>query len=122
MKVKCVRFLDGMTGQEKDYSSFLTIGQTYHVLEMYSVLHGRTKVRVLGKEVDTPAIFDLRQFEVVSPKIPPGWALVPYDDGSFVLGPEPWMRPGFWEKYFDKEDAAMGVFEDEQRKIVDFEP
>lgn len=122
MKVKCVQLLNERTGQSQTYSYWLTVGAVYHVLEMLFGKDGRSQVRLIGKEAQTPALFNLQQFEIVSPKLPANWIVVTYSEGSYTLAPEAWTEKNFWQMYFDREPEALRKFEEERKKIIAFDP
>jgi hypothetical protein len=83
---------------------------------------GRAQVRLIGKEPNTPALFDLQQFEIVSPKLPTSWIIVSYSEGSYTLTPASWAERKFWEMYFDREPKAVQLFEEERKKTLEFDP
>jgi hypothetical protein len=121
MKVRCTRILDERTGEVEEHSHWLTVGDAYEVLAFSFRPDGRVKVRLLGKQKDTPALFDIHQFDIINAAIPSGWVLLSYPDSSFELCPKSWAQPGFWNNFFDGDSEARRVFDEERRKIIDFE-
>jgi hypothetical protein len=77
---------------------------------------------LIGKEPQTPALFNLQQFEIVSPELPRSWIVVSYSDGSYTLTPKAWAEKNFWEMYFNGEPEALRQFGEERRKIIEFDP
>lgn len=119
MRVRCVRFLTP-AGQPTDSLSSLTVGRVYHVLEV--VLDSRRwLLRVVGDSRDVVALFPREMFEIVSPTVPPGWA-VGWGASHFTLGPERWQVEGFWEAYYEHERTAIEAFETEIAQIVSADP
>jgi hypothetical protein len=119
MKVRCVRLLDPL-GKPQVKSSWLTIGETYHVLEIVQD-QGRWLFRLMGDEPNGVALFAREQFEITTSKIPESWVPGWGKDGFFELAPQAWGQIGFWEKYYDKNPEAVRIFEEERRKIISAE-
>jgi len=67
------------------------------------------------------ALFPLRDFALVSNKIPASWQ-IGWDSEILVLGPEAWNQIGFWEEYYDRNPNATRLFEEEFKKIVSADP
>jgi hypothetical protein len=109
-------------GKRQDKSSWLTIDNIYHVLEVVQDADRKWMVRLLGDESNGPALFRLDEFDIVSSKIPVSWVVVWGKNDFFQLTPEPWKDTGFWERYYDGDHEAIRVFEEERRKIVDADP
>ncbi|RNL61408.1 DUF2716 domain-containing protein [Nocardioides marmoriginsengisoli] len=57
----------------------------------------------------TPALFDARGFVTVDDSVPSDWRVEVSDQGT-ILGPAEFLNPGFWEAYFDLNEAAVAVF------------
>lgn len=81
----------------------------------------RTMLRLIG-ENPTPALFQTDIFEVVSSVIPPSWIVVSPKPGLLDVGPEPWTRPGFWERYFDQDPEAVAIFKRERERMLESDP
>jgi hypothetical protein len=122
MKVKCLRLTNEQTGTGENSSGWLDIGIVYHVLCLLYCLDGTLKIRLMGKEQNTPVLFDIRDFEIVSPILPPSWVLFSYPSGVFELTPKAWTEKGFWDAYFEHDPNAMVLFEEERRKIIEADP
>ena len=110
--------LDAM-GKPQEKSGWLTIGKTYHVLEVIQDTDRKWKLRLLGDGLNGVALFALEEFEIVSSKIPDAWNILWRRDGFFELTPLSWSENGFWEKYYDRDPNAVRVFEEERKKIVE---
>ena len=119
MKVRCIALLDS-SGMRVERSGWVKLGGVYHVLGIW-VEPGQTSLRLIG-ENPTPALFQPEMFEVVRSTIPSSWVITSPQPGCIELGPASWGRPGFWEKYFDREPEAVACFEEERKKIVSFQP
>ena len=120
MKVRCVRLLNSK-GLPEEHSEWVVLEKIYHVLEL-SAGRERITVRILGEIEMTPAIYDLRQFEIVSPKIPPNWILCRPTLDQIEFTPASWARSGFWEDFFNGMPDAINCFETERQKIMEFDP
>ena len=121
MKVRCTKLLD-TRGNEQARSAWLTLGKTYYVLSVILDVHGRWLLRLMGDTAPGVGFFPLKQFELVSAKIPPSWTVCWNDVGVFELTPEAWRAPEFWERYFEHDPTAMHVFDEEMSKIVAADP
>ena len=112
MIVICVK-LDNSTESTGVQTSdgWVTVGQKYVVLEIYG--RGDTlKYRIIGNDNSTPAYQSAEQFEIASPDIPTGWSFRAHPNREWVLGPAAWSEVGFWNAYFDGDEAAITTFEE----------
>jgi hypothetical protein len=121
MKVKCVRLHD-VSGKSQEKSSWLTIGNMYHVLEVIQGSNKKWMIRLVGDGLNGVALFPLEEFEVVTHKLPDAWIIKWGKDGFFQLTPELWSHAGFWERFYDKDSDAIRIFEEERKKIVNADP
>jgi hypothetical protein len=122
MKVRCIQLMNPVTRIREDRSQWLSIGTLYHVLEIYLDSRGRLLLRLVGDDGLTPALHSTENFELVSPIIPANWALYFDSKGVFQIAPEAWIRPGFWEDYFDGKDEALEIFALEKAKSIACDP
>jgi hypothetical protein len=120
MKVLCVRLLDSH-GRPQDKSDWLVVGKIYNVLQIIGEARQDWRVRIVGDKGNGPALFSLRQFDVVSKKIPPCWT-INFDGENLSVGPESWHQLGFWEEYYNRIPAAIRDFEEGLQKIVSADP
>jgi hypothetical protein len=121
MKVRCIKLIDSR-GNPQESSPRLTLGKVYHVLEVVQDTHSRWLLRVAGDGTNGVAVFQLEQFEIVSPKVPDAWIVVWDAKGGFALTTEAWSQSGYWERFYDRDPEARKVFEEEKTKIVGAEP
>lgn len=119
MIVRCVRIISENTGQLVTNSPWLSIGKLYRVLSLEIAPRYVILIRMIGDE-PTPALFDFRQFEIVSENIPSNSVVHFGNTNLFVLGPAKWNVEGFWERYFDGEAEEQRIF-DEEREIIEIE-
>jgi hypothetical protein len=119
MKVRCVKLLDSRD-QPVDHSPWANLGAVYNVLSIW-VEPGHTRYRILGEQ-SPPGLFSPDMFEIVSSVIPNTWRIGSPKPGCLSLEPEPWMRPGFWEEFYDHDAQAAACFEEEKRKIIASDP
>jgi hypothetical protein len=82
----------------------------------------RWLLRLVGDGRNGLALFPLKQFEVVSSKIPATWIVAWDSKGVFELTTEPWNQPEFWTRYYDRDPDAIRTFEEERRKIIEADP
>jgi hypothetical protein len=120
MKARCIRLIDSF-GNSQEKSAWLTVGKSYHVLEVVQD-QGRWLLRIVADESNGVALFQLEQFEIETSKIPPSWIIFWGKEGFFGLTPEPWSHAGFWEHYYDQNPGSLQIFEEEKRKIIEADP
>jgi hypothetical protein len=98
------------------------LGKIYDVLTVTLGTQNKWLLRLMGDGTNGVALFALEQFEIVSPSIPAGWMVFWQSNGVFELTTKEFGRPGFWERYYEKDPEAARVFEQEMRRIVEAEP
>ncbi|MGB6976175.1 MAG: hypothetical protein WBE18_01770 [Gammaproteobacteria bacterium] len=122
MKVKCTKFYNEQTKQYQDTSSWLTIGQEYVVLEILIKPEKEIIYRLVGdNKTEMPALYDARQFEIVSGKIPESWIIKQFSSGNFIFSPNPWRKSGFWENCYNGDLTALETYKREARIIYEEE-
>ncbi len=110
MKARCIRIFSPATERhEIESHPAISIGETYPVLEVYFNVGRSVKFRIVGRDVETPAIWPADMFELVDGTIPAGWAMTTHD-GLFVIGPAALSTPAYWERYFDREPLAVEAY------------
>ena len=69
---------------------------------------------------DTPraAFYLLDQSSVVNHEIPESWIAIQNANKVFELTPKRWSEPGFWERFYDDDPAAIRLFDEEVKRIV----
>jgi hypothetical protein len=117
MKVECIKLNDPIVDTGVKSDGWLTVGQIYTVLEILVRPGHYILFRLISDDANTPALFDSRQFEIVSNKIPSNWVAVLHEQELHIT-PEKWLIPGFWEDYFDGVAEATKNFEEEKRLII----
>jgi hypothetical protein len=123
MKVRCVQLFD-VAGTQKRVGNWLTIGATYHVLEILGDPKGKDdlKFRIMSDNNQTPTIERASQFELITNSIPRCWSVSFLPDSLLYFAPFEWIERGFWERYFDKNELEQRVFERNYREIVEEDP
>ena len=122
MKVKCVKIINPTTGEEFERDSWLTLGQTYLVLEISVEKKRWMSYRLMSNNNSTPAIFDAQQFEVVSNKIPDEWCFDFVSPNYVGITPKAWIHDGFWEDYFNGEPEAEKIFRETRDRLIADDP
>lgn len=117
MKVRCVRIVNPTTRAIEEYSPWVRIGGEYLVLEISAAPNGHVSLRIHLEE-GAPGLWDSTMFETTDVAIPSNWVAKVSRQGGVDLGPERWLEPGFWERYFDREPEAVAVFDDETSVIL----
>lgn len=121
MKVKCIGLYENITGETKPSSTSFKIGKIYTVLEVYTNSKGLVDFRIEDEDDWTsPIIVNERQFEIVDNKIPDNWRIyVDKKYGGIILSTETWLKPEFWEDFFNQEEYALEIYVKEKNKIYD---
>jgi hypothetical protein len=114
MKVRCNKIMraDGsLTSEARNQK--LTVGNEYTVLGIHGGEPGSIRYRLMGDDQHTPAIHNAEQFDIVSSEISSGWVFQIYPSLAWSLGPAAWAKKGFWEAYFDGDNEAKAIFDEE---------
>jgi len=119
MRVVCVQLTNPNTGLTESTSPWLDLDTEYEVLEVYAYPGGRIDLRIAAKDAGTPALFDSELFMTVDERIPPNWIARVREGGTVEFGPSTWLETGFWERFFDRDSAAIESFETEKRRMLD---
>ncbi|MGO3741124.1 hypothetical protein [Kerstersia sp.] len=125
MKVKCVRFLDE-NGNIKSDSAWLTIGQTYHVMEIYISSSRACRYRIISNHKD-PGFFSMglhpaECFEITSDIIPSNWKMKIHKMSAIEISPARWQENNFLEDFYDADPAVYPIFEAERDIIMREDP
>jgi hypothetical protein len=118
MKVRCIRIINSVTGEEIQSSPWLTIRRDYIVLSVDVDQNKEVLFRLISDNSPSPVLFNSRQFEVVDGRLPSNWVAWNDETGAFGLRPKEWLRPGFWEDYFNNNLDAVHDFEKERTVIM----
>lgn len=114
MKVLCVNL-----GSNQESDPWLTLNDEYFVLSVLSTSRGPAKFRILADDGRTPILVDATMFAASSQPLPPTWVGKVQEGGFVEFGPRRWLELGFWERYFDGDTDAVGVFQDEVHLMTD---
>jgi hypothetical protein len=125
MKVKCIRLLDAR-GEVESASSWLTIGQVYHVMSIFMNQQSGLSYRIVSNDRDpgfaSMAYQNASSFEVISSKLPSNWRVRILGNSAIDISPEAWQQDGFIEAFYDRDPSAYSVFERERDIIRSEEP
>jgi hypothetical protein len=110
MKVRCIK-LKSEFDKEGSASGWIDLGQLCDVLEIYNSPRQAMFLRIEADDDRTPGLFEASQFEVVDGTVPDGWGFDISPSEGFTLAPKQWLRPGFWEDYFDDVPEAVEEYE-----------
>jgi hypothetical protein len=100
MRVACVKLLD-TRGGEAETSTRLTLDSEYVGLSIGTDPLGGMWVRIIGDAGDGPGVWPTEMFLTVSTEVPSSWVASVGEGGLVDLAPPSWLRPGFWEDYFN---------------------
>jgi hypothetical protein len=119
MKVRCKRILFargvGAARLEKEGDTAITIGGEYMVVMIDLRATGLYFHVIDDQEQMSSWLFDM--FEVTDGRLASSWRINIGEDGSFVVGPERWTRPGFWREWDRGTREALDLYEEELAKI-----
>jgi hypothetical protein len=128
MRVRCDQLLTdrGEIWRESDTLSGITRGREYLVISMMIDRDRRRHqagvwLHVLDDD-ERPQWITSLMCSTVDPTLPSNWVAVIRDGEPMLVGPAPWLEPGFWDAFYnDKEPSAIRAahdsFKDELRKI-----
>jgi hypothetical protein len=119
MRVKCVKIFDVSGSREvpRRRTEWLTIGKEYPVLSVEVGVGQPAYLRIIGDDGHTPGLHIIQQFVTVSSRIPSSWLVQVGENGYLEMAPASWLRPGFWEDYFNGQADAVAQFEAERARI-----
>ena len=118
MRVVCVRFVDPATREERVEAPWLTLDEEYPVLAIDVLPDKRVLFRIESDDDGTPALFDAEMFVESSSAIPPTWQVRLRAGGSLEIAPSAWLRPGFWDEFFDRVPEAVEIYEKVKAEIL----
>jgi hypothetical protein len=118
MRVVCEKILTATDAVPALSSPWLTVDKEYLVLEVIAAPMRRVLLRLEDDSGPGPSVYDARMFRTTSAAIPPSWIATLGADGSLRLGPESWLRDGFWEDYFEGDRTAIESFVKELATLV----
>jgi len=119
MRVRCTNIVNPATGLPEADSSWLEVGGEYVVASITFTAGRPASLRILARDLDTPGIWPAGMFVTTDDRIPSTWVIRLRDDDVLELGPSTWLAAGFWESYFNDDDAALAVYQQELRAILD---
>ena len=107
------------TGDDRKSDSWLTLNHEYLVLSILIPSKGPAKLRIIADDNRTPILVDATMFEAISQPLPGTWGATIRGNGVMEIGPQRWLRFGFWEQYFNADADAVSVFEQELQLMMD---
>lgn len=119
MRVEC------MVNEREGRIYQITVGETYWVVEVQMSPEAEetshpTVFRLSADDGDVPGLYDADLFVLVDGRLPSQWVFTPGPHGeSYVIGPEAWSTPGFWEDYFDGSTSARNAFDAELQRMTE---
>jgi len=118
MRVRCTNLISATTDQPLSESPWLTVGRTYLVLSLVASPGRGVLFRLVGDEGRQPGLFAAGQFEGVDQRLSTSWIVRLGADGLLELGPQAWLRSGFWEDYFDRKVEAITAFDNGRARMM----
>ena len=125
MKVKCIQLLNA-DGEKVELSSWLTLGQTYHVMAIHISPNGKKKYSIISRQPpgEWPQIGShyAECFEIVSEIIPSNWRDWADSDGERGISPALWQEDDFQLKFLNHEPETYAIYEQERNIILREDP
>lgn len=121
MRVKCIKILNQTTGQEEARlkNGWITIGKEYLVLAIEISPSRPPWLRIIGDDSgQTPGLESSHQFETVCTRLPSCWQARLDHTGGLDIAPVRWLRPGFWEDYFNGHAEAVAEFKADHAQML----
>ena len=85
---------------------WLTVGAECTVLEIFAQPSGRIELHLPTDSPGDLGWFPSKSFVTADDSIPTSWVTQIDDGGNARVGPKAWFSPGFWERFYDGEEAA----------------
>lgn len=118
MRVKCIKIINPITGDEQANSPWLTVGKEYGVWEVsWGISQKLIDFRFEHDDANSPALSNAKLFEVTCDFIPSTWSIQSIPDQRFSIGPRSWQVDGFWVAYFDGELWARELYQREVKAM-----
>lgn len=125
MKVRCIKLLN-LEGEEIDSSSWMRIGEIYHVLSIFIDQSGKRSFAIVANqrvgEWPTMVSHPAECFEIVSTVVPSNWSPWIHSSSAIGISPVAWQDPAFAENFFDHDPQTYQIFEREQKIILQEDP
>jgi hypothetical protein len=109
VKISCVSLGD----PSRDGGAWLTLGREYLVLSILAVPGNGIRFRIVADNGRTPILEDSSLFRASNVALPISWVASVSADGVLEIGPARWLTRGYWERYFDRDEEAVAIFEEE---------
>ncbi len=122
MRVMCIKLINPVSGEDETSSAWLCLHSEYEVLELSAFPDRRVELRLVSEETSIPALFDSEMFITTDGTVPRTWSIKIDEGGVVRLAPEPWLVPGFWEDYFDRDPAAVEIYEEQKAAMLSSGP
>ncbi len=124
MTIKCIKYLDP-SGNELNGSDDLTIGKVYKVISIFigfkdDNLEEENEIdyQIMGDIEESVFYVSADGFEVVDPTLSANWVYMHDKEKKYIhIAPKAWHEEGFLEKYFDDDDEAILIFNEELKKL-----
>lgn len=119
MRVKCEWVFSETEDAEVSNSAWVHRGGDYLVLAIEVERNGRTYYRLRGDDGFIPILVESSGFSTTSTAIASSWVALATPDGRLRVGPESWLRDGFWESYFSEDADSLKSFERELQILME---
>ena len=116
MRVVCQKIVNPATLEIEERNPWISVGREYVVLEILAVPGSYIHLRI-DLDSSVSSVWDAAMFETIDQSVPSNWVVEIASDGQLSIGPARWIEAGFWERYFEGDELAIGIFEREVAQI-----
>jgi hypothetical protein len=113
MRVVCVSL-----GDDRRSDPWLTLNKEYQVISVELRPRGVAKLRIIADDHRTPILVESSLFAANGEPLPANWVCTIREGGTVDFEPQSWAKLDFWERYFDRDPAAMAVFDEELKRMA----
>jgi len=124
MRVRCrklIRTFGPNRGEKVGAAPGLAVGDEVPVMSILISPKAPDMIllQILDRERD-PVWWPAGMFETIETSLPSNWTIQLWEDGSLHLAPASWLRPGFWEEYWEQRGGgpAADLFRSEAETIL----
>jgi hypothetical protein len=106
MRVRCTRLIattGPRRGQPIESVPGLAVGDEVPVLSILADPPAPWPILLQLLVDGGPSWWPAEMFITTSSRIASNWTIQVWDDGSIHIAPDAWLRPGFWEEFFNNQ-------------------
>ncbi len=117
MLVRCEFIISPPSGGALPADAWLKAGSEYLAVGIVVDPGRQIDLRVVDDSGE-PSLWPMAMFTVVDGHLTPEWAVLDRA-GALVIEPKEFLRPGYWERYWDRDREARRLFSEFVERAVD---